>query len=59
MITKECQYPGCKKKAEFTLSMADPDAEIYCYCKEYVDIVKMNTMMEVFGYGQKTARKKK
>lgn len=43
-----CQYPKCKREATHTLSMNDPDAEKYYYCKEHIDEVKMNTMMNLF-----------
>jgi hypothetical protein len=43
-----CQYPKCKKEATKSLGMDDPDAELYYYCDEHIDKVKMNTLMEIF-----------
>lgn len=44
----KCQYPDCKKKAEFSLGLNDPDSEPNYYCKEHCEKAKINTLMNLF-----------
>jgi len=44
----KCQYPKCKAEAQFSLGMADPDAELSYYCGGHIDMRKREIMMKLF-----------
>lgn len=49
----KCEYPNCEAESEFSLGMADPDAEHNFYCGGHIDIRKRQIMIELFSRDMK------